>query len=349
MRASVVWCGLFVALAAVPATAQDWTETFDMGNVGGWTFFAPGEAIVAGGNPGPHLRAPLLDTFAPQPQTSAAVSPFRGDYRAWGVESLGVDLITYSTQFPFDRELSLILTNDMNTVTTADDVSVYFLGTRRVPQVGEGFRSFDFFVDSQSATIPPGWAPLTPCGNPDVCWNQVITNVSKVTYFYGNPTFFFIFDQWDVGMDNPRISTSLPTTTYCVGKTNSQGCQASISLSGAPSASSTSPFLIDASDVISQTNGIFFYGHNGPDNLPFQGGTLCVAAPVTRTPVQFSNGNVTPDCSGTYSLDFNAYTQSGVDPNLVAGQLVFGQYWYRDAAAAIPSALTDAAMFEIQP
>jgi hypothetical protein len=34
----------------------------------------------------------------------------------------------------------------------------------------------------------------------------VIQNVSRVQFFYGDPTFFFIFQQWEVGADNIRIA-----------------------------------------------------------------------------------------------------------------------------------------------
>jgi len=34
----------------------------------------------------------------------------------------------------------------------------------------------------------------------------VIQDVTRIQYFYGDPTLFFIFQQWMVGMDNPRIT-----------------------------------------------------------------------------------------------------------------------------------------------
>jgi hypothetical protein len=328
---------LTLAALASPAAAQlPFVETFDGGsNVGGWTLGPPPQLLATGGNPGGYHYT-LVDTFAPQPRTSGA-SVFTGDWRAQGVRSVGIDLRTVSTQFPFDRELTLMLGNDNGTpANTADDCLVYFLGTRRVPQVAEGWRSFDFFVDAASATMPAGWLPYGTCTDPDSAWNKVITDVSYVQYFYGDPTFFFIFDQ-------------LPASTYCVAKISSPGCRAAMALSGTPSASSSAPFLLQATQVVSQTNGLLFYGY-GPNNKPFQGGTMCVVGPVRRTALQFSGGNSGPaDCSGSYAFDFNAQIQSGADPLLGVGQEVFAQYWYRDPASASATGLSDAAQFTIQP
>jgi len=82
---------------------------------------------------------------------------------------------------------------------------------------------------------------------------------------------------------------------------------------------------------------------------PFQDGVQCVALPVRRTGSQSSGGNVgTNDCSGVYSLDFNARIQSGVDPSLVPGVQVNGQFWTRDSGVPSGTGLSDAIEFVIQ-
>ena len=68
-----------------------------------------------------------------------------------------------------------------------------------------GLKGFEFTFDPNSLTIPPGWFLNGP-GNPDLAWQAVMTNVTSITFFYGDPTFFFIFDIWNVGADNLRIS-----------------------------------------------------------------------------------------------------------------------------------------------
>jgi len=141
-----------------------------------------------------------------------------------------------------------------------------------------------------------------------------------------------------------------PPLIYCTAKANSLGCTPAIGYSGLPSTSNPSPFDITAIQVINNKNGIFFYGLSGRHNLPFQGGILCVKPPTKRTPVQNSSGNPPPpDCSGTFSFDFNAWMQGGSDPNLAVGVQVNGQYWYRDPASPSTTGLTDAIEFTVRP
>ena len=138
-------------------------------------------------------------------------------------------------------------------------------------------------------------------------------------------------------------------TIYCTAKVTSSGCLPAIAFSGSPSASAGSGFLITADQIDPQRFGLFFYGKSGPAAFAFQGGTLCVNPPQTRTPVQDSGGLAA--CSGTYSIDFNTHIAGGSDPALVAGQQVNGQYWFRDPGFPAPdnTGLSDAIEFEIAP
>ena len=60
--------------------------------------------------------------------------------------------------------------------------------------------------------LPASWGVLEGCPelDPDAAWNQVIQDVDQVTFFYGDPTFFFIFQAWSTGIDNPSITRALP-------------------------------------------------------------------------------------------------------------------------------------------
>lgn len=134
---------------------------------------------------------------------------------------------------------------------------------------------------------------------------------------------------------------------YCTAKVNSLGCTPSIGTSGGASASSASAFDIHCDQVINNKVGILFYGF-GQNSIPFQGGLLCVTPPIKRTAVQASGGNPPPnDCSGTFSLDFNALIQGGSDPNLIPGAMPAAQYWYRDPASPSTTGLSDAVEFTI--
>ena len=138
-------------------------------------------------------------------------------------------------------------------------------------------------------------------------------------------------------------------TVYCEGKLHSQGCVPSIAYSGSASASSASPFLVTATNVVPHRRGFLFYGF-APDAQPFQGGTYCVLQPTRRTRGQDSLGGPAP-CTGSYSYDFNPRIQSGADPFLVPGALVYAQYWFRDPAdpQGFASGLSDAVCFGVAP
>jgi hypothetical protein len=139
-----------------------------------------------------------------------------------------------------------------------------------------------------------------------------------------------------------------PPAVYCTAKTNSQGCVPAVSSTGFPSVTSSASFTISASNVLNQKQGLFFYGY-GTQITPFQGGFKCMTSPTRRTPVQNSGGSALPanNCSGIYSLDFNAWIDSGADPLLTPGREVDGQFWSRDPASPSTTGLTNAIRFVI--
>jgi len=136
-------------------------------------------------------------------------------------------------------------------------------------------------------------------------------------------------------------------TTYCVAEANSLGCVPAMGSAGLPSASAGSGFVLSSGNTLSNRAGLFFYGLNGAQLVPFQGGFGCVEPPVRRTPLQNSGGALALDCSGQFALDFNARIVSGIDPALVAGQSVWGQWWSRDSGSAYDTNLGDAIHFTI--
>jgi hypothetical protein len=154
----------------------------------------------------------------------------------------------------------------------------------------------------------------------------------------------------DIGALILDPASSPGPSAYCTSKVNSQGCTPAIGFTGTPTASGA-PFDITCSDVINNKVGLLFYGFQAKA-LPYQQGTLCITAPVRRTPLQNAGGNPPPDdCSGLYTYDFDARIQSGADPMLVSGALVYAQYWYRDPQhpGAFTTGRSDALAFQIQP
>jgi hypothetical protein len=144
------------------------------------------------------------------------------------------------------------------------------------------------------------------------------------------------------GLATPRI--------YCTSQTNSKGCTPSITFNGFPSASSAVPFVLSASQLMNKKSSSYFYGLTGTQALPFLGGTLCVKPPVHRTQHASTGGSPTgSDCTGTFTFDFSARVASGVDPSLVPGVKVGGQFWTRDAGVPSGSNLTNAVEFDWLP
>ncbi len=140
------------------------------------------------------------------------------------------------------------------------------------------------------------------------------------------------------------------STAYCTSKVNSLGCTPVIGSLGSPSASGgAGSFVIQVADVINQKPGLVFYGYL-PSAAPFLGGFKCVAAPTIRTPVQSSGGAPSgSSCTGVLSLDMGARIASGVDPDLVAGAIVYAQAWSRDPADAFTTNLSGGLRFTIGP
>jgi len=137
---------------------------------------------------------------------------------------------------------------------------------------------------------------------------------------------------------------------YCTAKVNSLGCTPQVGWTGTPSAASSAPFTITAADVLNHKSGVFFFGVNGRIAQPFLGGTLCVRAPVVRTPARSSGGSSgASDCSGVLSIDFAPFLEPTLGTGLAPGVGVQGQWWYRDPQASFTVGLSDALEFLVQP
>lgn len=222
VRAAIV--GGMLAVAAATAGADTFTETFDGGsNVGDWSFGTGAEVVeTTGGNPGAWLHDAFVDTFAPQPRTSGA-SLFTGDLRHRGVTRIGIDLVTHDVDFSAEgRPLTLMLVSDQGTPGDPDDDwAAYTIGAVNVPLPGAGWSFYSFVVPAQERALPAGWATLAFGGAspavPD--WNLLIENVVETGFFYGDPTLFFIYQVWDLGLDNPTVEHGLFVDGFEAGGT----------------------------------------------------------------------------------------------------------------------------------
>lgn len=131
--------------------------------------------------------------------------------------------------------------------------------------------------------------------------------------------------------------------TFCTAMVNSQQCLPSIAISGPPSATGAGASVVSATNLLNNISGLVLVSH-GAATIPFQGGTLCLAPPRVRTPMQNSGaaGSANP-CDGQLSLDLNAFIASGASPLLqVPGQYFACQVWSRDPGGPSGTNLTDA-------
>ena len=143
--------------------------------------------------------------------------------------------------------------------------------------------------------------------------------------------------------------------TYCTAGTSASGCQATIASSGIPSASTASGFVLSASSVEGQKDGLFFYGTNGRQANAWGTGTSfqCVTPPVKRAGILNGVGT-NGACDGAFAQDLNArWCPACPKPNHNpgAGAAVQAQLWYRDPANTSnqTTSLSDAIEFFVAP
>lgn len=202
---------LLAILAIAPAAAaQTSIATFDGFNTavnkGGWSYNPADTWEATGGNPGGWWHQPLADTFGP---IIVATNPaLTGDFRAKGVSRLTFDAQLLGMDFGTGSgfEMSVLLRDTKGTGDVSDDDYAYFVGPN-IPIIGQGWKSFDFAIPSADTSAVPagwtgGWSGDSTTFRPGVTWNDVITSVDRVEIHWLNPSFFAIFQQWNIGLDN---------------------------------------------------------------------------------------------------------------------------------------------------
>ena len=129
---------------------------------------------------------------------------------------------------------------------------------------------------------------------------------------------------------------------YCIPKLSSKGCLPIMNYTGYPSLDGSSDFDVLCENVSPGVRGTFFYGRAAKGD-PFQGGFLCTHVNIRRTPI--TQAPQTPSgaaCSSYLLFDFNDWILSGNDPSLVPGEVIYAQWWMRDAGSPSSTGLSDA-------
>lgn len=149
------------------------------------------------------------------------------------------------------------------------------------------------------------------------------------------------------------LGDPITSTSYCTAGTTSNGCNATMSSTGTPSASAGAGFVITAAGVEGQKLGILFYGVGGQAISPWGTGTsfLCVKAPTQRMGAQNAGGNAGL-CDGQLATDWNLYifvNPGALGSPFSAGQMINAQAWFRDPPAPKTTSLSNGLEFIVQP
>ncbi len=147
-----------------------------------------------------------------------------------------------------------------------------------------------------------------------------------------------------------------PPKSYCTASTTAAGCSASISANTSPSATFSTPCVLNITNVEGQRQGLVFYGldNAGFSPLPWSSGSssfLCVKPPMQRTSLQNSGGAIA-SCNGTLTLDWNAFHSANpgaLGSALAAGSKVYAQGWFRDPPATKGVNLSNALKLLVAP
>lgn len=221
-------------------------ETFSKdSNAAGWAF-SRGSAREAinpkGGSPGAFVQNTFTTSAYPIASTDPSIpSAWVGDYRAMNVGSIGADFIVYRNNLNLfeERYVTVMLVNTNDTPEDPwDDCFVFYTGDETIPNpaiTGKAFwQSYDFAIPSQNAGLPTpnrmdctdgdcqymscpdlgvpcwGWSKDTLCetrADGNATWNKVISDVDQVWISFQHPEYVGLLMDWNVGMDNPRITT----------------------------------------------------------------------------------------------------------------------------------------------
>ena len=165
-----------------------------------------------------------------------------------------------------------------------------------------------------------------------------------------------VLAQWDLSIVTAASGCSSAVATFCTPSTTTSGCNPVMSASGSSAsiAAGAGSFILTASSVEGQKQGLIFYSITGVQSLPWSSGStsfLCVKSPTQRSAAA-SSGGVSGTCGGSLSLDFFAFmaaNPTAVGQPIAPGQHFDAQAWFRDPPAAKTTNLSNGIGFNLCP
>jgi hypothetical protein len=160
--------------------------------------------------------------------------------------------------------------------------------------------------------------------------------------------------RWDLKLATCSVAVPL---VYCsaVAPGSSSGCIPQLAAPTNPNLAHSGTCVLTLTQVEGQRAGLFFYGVNGSQQVPWcnAGGSsfLCVRPPTQRTPSSSSGGSA-GQCDGSYALDWNAFqlaNPTALGNPFTLGSIVDVQGWFRDPTSCKTTFLTPAAKLTYQP
>lgn len=138
---------------------------------------------------------------------------------------------------------------------------------------------------------------------------------------------------------------------YCTAGVSTNGCVATMSCSGVPSAGALSGYVLTTSGLEGQKNALMRFSVTGRNATVWAAGSssfLCIKAPHVKLGGVQNSGGTFGACDGVIQVDFLAWAASHAWPLLV-GSDYYVQTFYKDPPAPKSINLSDGLEFTIVP
>ncbi len=209
--------------------------------------------------------------------------------------------------------------------------------------VHSGLAGYVALWDHAAASIPAG-APNLPAGA--TMHIQVLGNAND--WYFHLRAVDLAGNYGPTVHSGPYSVNDSQWSTYCTAKVSSNFCVPTMAAQGPASLANPAGFSVTTSAVESHQNGLTYFGTSGPNNAAFQGGVLCVLAPLHRMPVKFSGGGGV--CQGALSYTLAEMQANGTGGALIVpGAVLNLQTWFRDPPAASTTGLSNGLQFLVCP